>query len=174
MFTRVPESQAANRECSEVHEEDMSIPGNVLDFQPARRDPDEMHNTSKNLATSSGILRKEGIEKNGSEEPLQSIPLPCFQERAMEKSLDDRNCIMSMTNYATGIGTCTQSGMTIPSYPSSEMHLENSPDHTELQSWIVNFRTEVCLKAKKPCSHYSGSRKSKWQNRWMTSSLRSP
>ena len=104
----------------------MSIPGNVLDFQPARRDPDEMHNTSKNFATSSGILRKEGFEKNGSEEPLRSIPLPCFQVRAREKSLEDRNCPMSMTNHPTGIVTCTQSGVTIPSYPSSQMHLENS------------------------------------------------
>ena len=42
------------------------------------------------------------------------------------KSLDDRNCLVSMTNHAAGIGTCTRSGMTIPRYPSSEMHLGNS------------------------------------------------
>ena len=42
---------------------------------------------------------------------------------------------MSVTNHATGIGTCTQSGMTIQSYPSSEMHLGKFPDHTEFQSW---------------------------------------
>ena len=130
--------------------EDMSIPGNVFDFQSARRDPDELHNTSKNLATSSGILRREGIEKSVSEEPLQSIPLPWFQGRARQNSLDDRNCLMSLTNHATGIGTCTQSGMTIPSYLSSEMHLGKFPDHTEFQSWIVNFRTEVCSKARNP------------------------
>ena len=81
---------------------------------------------------------------------MQSIPLPCFHERAMEKSPDDRNFPMSMTNHATGIGTCTQSGMTIPSYPSSEMHLGKFPDHKEFQSRIVNFRTEVCSKAKNP------------------------
>ena len=40
--------------------------------------------------------------------------------------------------------------MTIPSYPSSEMRLGKFPDHTEFQSWIVNFRTEVCSKAKNP------------------------
>ena len=56
-----------------------------------------------------------------------------------------------MTSYhAAGIGTCIQSGMTIPSYLSSEMHLGTFPDHTEVQSWIVNFRTEVCSKAKNP------------------------
>ena len=43
--------------------DDMGIPGNVFDRQSARRDPDELHNTSKNLATSSGILTREGIEK---------------------------------------------------------------------------------------------------------------
>ena len=53
----------------------MSIPGNVSDCQPARCDPDEIRNNSKNLEKSSGVLRKEGIEKRGGEEPLQSIPL---------------------------------------------------------------------------------------------------
>ena len=58
---------------------------------------------------------------------------------------------MSVTSYhAAGIGTCTQSGMTIPSYPSSEMLLGKFSDHTEFQIWIVNFRTEVCSKAKNP------------------------
>ena len=30
------------------------------------------------------------------------------------------------------------------------MHLGKFPNHTESQSWIVNFRTEVCSKAKNP------------------------
>ena len=128
----------------------MSIPVKVFECQSARRDPHEVHNTPKNLATSWGIVRRERIDKSGGEEPLQSIPLPCFQGRATEKSPDDRNCPMSMTNHAAGIGTCTQGGMTFPSYPSSEMHLGRFPDHTEFQSWIVNFRTEVCSKAKNP------------------------
>ena len=33
----------------------MSIPGNVFDRQHAERDPDELHNDSRNLATPSGI-----------------------------------------------------------------------------------------------------------------------
>ena len=58
---------------------------------------------------------------------------------------------MSMTSYhAAGIGACTQSGMTIPSCPSSEMHLGKFSDHTEFQSWIVKFRTDVRSKAKHP------------------------
>ena len=56
----------------------------------------------------SRILRKEGIENSGSEEPLQSIPLPCFSERARRKSLDDKISLMSMTTHALGIRTCTQ------------------------------------------------------------------
>ena len=42
------------------------------------------------------------------------------------------------------------SGMINPSYPSSEMHLGKFTDHTEFQSWIVNFRVEVCAEAKNP------------------------
>ena len=65
--------------------EGMNIPGNAFDCQPVRRDPDELHNTSKNLATSSGILRREGSEKSGSEEQLQSIPLRCFSGESKGK-----------------------------------------------------------------------------------------
>ena len=57
----------------------MSISRDVHDCQPARHDPDEICNNSKKLEKSSGSLRREGIEKRGSEEPLQSKPLPCFQ-----------------------------------------------------------------------------------------------
>ena len=73
--------------------EDVSIPGNVFDCQHARGDPDELHNDSRNLAeslTMSTILRKERIEKSGSEEPLRSTLLTCFSVRARRKSLDDR------------------------------------------------------------------------------------
>ena len=69
-----------------------SIPGNVFDCQPARRVPEELHNDSRNLATPSGIQRREGIEKSWSEKPLQSMPLPYFSVRAREKGLDDPPC----------------------------------------------------------------------------------
>ena len=35
-------------------------------------------------------------------------------------------------------------------YQIPEMHLGKFPDRTEFQSWKVNFRTEVCPKAKDP------------------------
>ena len=69
-----------------------------------------------------------------------------FLAKSKGKSLDDRNCLKSMTHHAAGIRTCTQSGMTIPSYLFSEMHLKKFLDHTEFQSWIVNIRTEVISK----------------------------
>ena len=68
----------------------MSIPGNVFDRQHVRRDPDELHNDSSNLATLSAILRTEGIETSASEEPLQSILLLCFSVSARRKNLDDK------------------------------------------------------------------------------------
>ena len=111
-----------------------------------------------------GIQRREGIEKSRSEEPLQPILLPCFSVGAREKGPGDRNCLKCMTHHAAGIGTCTQSGMTSPSYLSSEMHLGKFPDRTEFQSWIVNFRTVVCSKAKN-LALASRSRKSKQPNR---------
>ena len=70
--------------------ENMSIPGNVSDRQHARRDPEELHNDLRNLAISLAILRTEGLENSGSEEPLQSMPLLCFSVRARRKSLDDK------------------------------------------------------------------------------------
>ena len=109
----------------------MSIPGSVFDCQPARRVPEELHNDSRNLDTPSGIQRREGIEKSGSEEPLQSIHFTLLCGRSEGKNLDHRNCPKSMTHHAAGIGTCTQSGITIPSYLSAEMHLGRFPDHTE-------------------------------------------
>ena len=42
------------------------------------------------------------------------------------KRLNGGKCPMLLTNHAVGIGTCIQ-GMTIPSYLSSEMHLQKVP-----------------------------------------------
>ena len=115
--------------------------------QHARRDHDELHNDSRNLATSSAILRSEGIEKSGR----RTIAINTFTllfGTSKGKSLDDRYCVMSMTYHAAGVGTCTRSDMTIPGYLSSEMHLKKFSDQTEFQSWVVNFRAEICAKAK--------------------------
>ena len=75
-----------------------------------------------------------------------------------------------MTNHAVGIGTCNHSGMTIPSYLHSEMHLQKFTDQTELQSWIVNFHVEVCANAKNLALVLQWIR-SKHPARWRTSSI---
>ena len=80
--------------------ENLSIPGNVFDRQHARRVPGELHNDSRNLATSSGIQRKEGIEKNGSEEPLH---LTMLFSKSEENKSRRQISLMSMTNHALGI-----------------------------------------------------------------------
>ena len=41
--------------------------------------------------------------------------------------------------------------MEYPRFPFSEMHLGKFPDSMEVQSWKVNFNTEVCSKAADPC-----------------------
>ena len=74
----------------------MSFTGSVFDCQLTRRVPQELHNDSRNLTASSGIQRREGIEKCGSDEPLQPIFLPCFSGKAKEKRLDDRNFVLSL------------------------------------------------------------------------------
>ena len=83
----------------------MSIPGNVFDRQHAQRDSDELHNDSRNLATSLAILRTEGIDTSGSEEPLQSIPSPCCFSKREEKKSRRQISLVSMANHAVGIDT---------------------------------------------------------------------
>ena len=70
--------------------EDVSISGSVFDLQHAHRDSDELHNGSRNLAISLAILRKEGIENSGSEEPMHSILLHCISVRARRKRQVDK------------------------------------------------------------------------------------
>ena len=151
---------------------DFSIPRNVFDCQFARRVSEELHIDSRNLATSWGIHRREGIEKSGSEKQLQTIHLPCFSRESKGKSLDDSNCLESMTHHAVGIGTCPQSGMINPSHPSSEMHLGKFPRPygiSELDCEL--FEQRFARKQRIPHARCSGSRKSKQPSRWMTSSL---
>ena len=126
--------------------EDMSIPGSVFDCQPARQVPEELHDDVRNLAAaSSGIQRREGIEKVGT----NTFTL-LFGKSEGKKSGRQKLSQVYGSPYRGYRDLCTQSGMTLPSHPSSEMHLGTFSDHTEFQKWIVNFRTEVCSKATNP------------------------
>ena len=60
------------------------ISGSVFDCQLARRVPQEFFSDSRSLSASSGIQRREGIEKSGSEEPLQPVPSSCISGKAQE------------------------------------------------------------------------------------------
>ena len=72
-----------------------------------------------------------------------------------------------MAHHAAGVGTCTQSDMVNPSRRSSEMHLWKFPDHAEFQSWVVNFRAEVCSKAKNPMLALQMIKEIEAANRWI-------
>ena len=85
LLPRVQESPGAKLECSEIHMRRRVFLETFFDRQHARRVPEESYNDSRNLAASSGILRAEGIEKSGSEEPLQSIPFLCFFGKSQRK-----------------------------------------------------------------------------------------
>ena len=112
--------------------------------------PEELHNDSRNLATLSGIQRREEIEKSGSEKTIATNTFTLFFRKRKGKMPGRQMSLKSMSHHAAGIGTCTQSGMINPRHSSSEMHLGKFLNHTEFQSWIVNLRTEVCSKAKNP------------------------
>ena len=128
----------------------LSISGNVFDYQSVRPVPEESHNDSRNLATPSGIQKREGIEKSGSEEPLQTIPLPCFSVRAKEKKsrwkklsyVYNQPCRVYWDLHSKWHDN---SELSFLGDASGKFH-----DHNEFQSWIVNFRREVCSKAKNP------------------------
>ena len=160
---RVPESLAANRECSEIHERIREFLETFLIVN--------LHNTQNIWQHHREFREEKELRKVGAKNHCNQYLFTCFSVRAREKCPDDKNCLMSMTNHAAGIGTCTQGGMTIPSHPSSEMRLGKSPDHTEFHSWTAKFRTEVCSKAKNPTLALQWIRKSKQLNRLMTSSL---
>ena len=96
-----------------------------------------------------GFREEKELRKVGVKNHCNQCLYLAFREK-LRKKVWTTNCLKSMAHHAAGIGTCTQSGMINPSHPFSEVHLEKFPDHTEVQSWIVNFRTEVCSKAKNP------------------------
>ena len=60
------------------------------------------------------------------------------------------------------------SGMTIPSYLPSEIHLQKFDDKEEFQSWIVNFQVEVCAKAKNLALVLQWIKRPKQPARWRT------
>ena len=119
--------------------------GNVFERLLAREGlPSALFQNSKNLTSSSQEWRPDTTEtarKRDSgmqrESLNTSIPSHHFQSGG------------GMLNY-TG-GTYSHNGfMDNPRIPFSELNLGKFPDSLEFQSWKVNFRTEVCLRAADP------------------------
>ena len=106
----------------------------------------------------STILRKEGIEN------WQSIPLPCFSIGAMRKV---QTTIRSYVYNWPCLGYLDLywSGMTIPSYLHSEMHLNS------LTKRNFKAEAEVYAKAKNLALVLQWIKRSKQPARWRTSSI---
>ena len=96
LLPRVQESLVAKLECCEIHEriwvflETFLIVNMVDEILMNYTIIQEIWQHHQQSLMMSRILRKEGIENSGSEEPLQSIHLPCFSARARRKSPDDK------------------------------------------------------------------------------------
>ena len=105
----------------------------------ARGHPEEFEN-SKNLATSSSLTRKDRTgnfvvkEQEFSQEPMTTIPEPCFQRRARCKGHEGGNyhtLVTGCQNHASEFGTFSHKGMI--NYPGYH-HLGRFPELREFQS----------------------------------------
>ena len=83
-FASAHVSHATNPECSQIHERIWAFPEAFLIVNlPDKRLKN--HTMIQEIWQHHRGFREEGIEKSGSEEPLQPIPLPCFSRKAKEK-----------------------------------------------------------------------------------------
>ena len=146
---RAPGSLVANRECSEIQERIWVFPEAFLIVNL----PDEclrnytlIHEIWQHHRefTEGKELRKVGVKNHCN----QYLYLAFRQERGKKSRWQKLPYVYHQP--CRGNWTCIQSGMTLPSYPSSEMHLGRFHNHTEFQRWFVNFRVEVCAKTKNP------------------------
>ena len=76
---------------------EMNIWGRVFEDLAAQEHPKEFFENSKNLATSSSSMTRKDrmricLEKELDQEPVTTIPIPCFQERARGKCHEGGNC----------------------------------------------------------------------------------
>ena len=116
-----------------------SIRGNVFEDPLAQENPTSSMN--RNVRTG------KCLEKKLTSHSMTTIPIPCFQRRARCKSHESANCHFLMTGNDAS-GTYSQYGMM--NYAGYQIPVGKFPVSTLFQSWKVNFRTEVCSKAKDP------------------------
>ena len=116
--------QALITSCSGKPSRELRMRRNTRRDMSFPRGPDELHNTSRNLATSSG--EEKDLRKVGAMNHCNQYLYLSFKREQEKKARRQKLSCVSDTHHATGIWTCIQSGMTIPSYPSSRCIWENS------------------------------------------------
>ena len=143
---RIPEEcPAAIMDCRLLHGVQWVLQETFFKSLPAREGPSSpIFEYSRNQASSSCGLRPEttrktlGREKEVKREPQNSsIPVPRFHRDA--GVLDQTGGIYSHIGI-----------IDYPRCPISEMHLGKLPDPMKIQSWKVDFKTEVCAKTADP------------------------
>ena len=128
--------------------ENMSILGNVFDCQQARRDPEELHNDSRNLTTPSGIdddVEDSEKRRNWEQWERRAIAINTFTllfSKSEEKKSRRQNKSHVYDYTCFGYSDLYSSGMTIPSYLTSGMHLQNSLTKRNFKagSWISKLK----------------------------------
>ena len=108
LLPRVPESLAANPECSEIHETIWVLLETFLTVNML----DEVLMNYTMIPEIWRFWEQKELRKVRAKNHCNQ-PISCFSVRAREKSLDGGKCPVSMTNDAAGIGTCNRSGMTL-------------------------------------------------------------
>ena len=175
---RVQESPAAKLKCFEIQERiwvflETLLIVNMVDeilmnypiiqeiWQTPSGTADDVDNSEK--------IRKS--ENSGSEEPLQSTFLPCFSVRARRKSRRQIS-LMSMTNHAVGIWTCTQVAWQFQViYPRKCICISLTKRNFKAGSWI--FKQDFAQKRRISRWYSSGSRDRSNPARWRTSLIQS-
>ena len=105
----------------------------------------------------SGILRKEGIEDSGTQEPLQSKFLPSFSVRARWKSLDDKEVLCLWLTVPWVLGPCTQVAWKFRASPLGDASAK-FPDQTKFQGWSGISEQKFAQKRRISHLYCSGSR----------------
>ena len=103
----------------------MSFPGNFFDRQRARRDPEELHNYSRNLAISLAILRTELRKVEAKNHCNQYLYLAFRQQQKKSGRQNKWDLCSKHDNSELS--------------PLVGASAKKNTDRTEFPSWIVNF-----------------------------------
>ena len=135
LFLRVARSQAASPECSEIHKRIWVFP-EACWLSTCPTSACRITWWFKKFGNIVGdSWKRRNWKKVGVKNHCNQYLYLTFSGEAKE-SLDDSNYLKSLTHHAAGVGICAQSGMSIPSYPSSVVHLGKFIDNTEFKSFL--------------------------------------